>query len=89
MTRHNEATQFSPAVQPHFVTQITHQLTSSAKQKIRGPEYSHSLLAERYGDRIPVQARFSAPVHIGAGTHISSHTFGTVSFTGYDGWDVA
>ena len=33
-------------------------------------------------DRIPVGARFSAPVQTGCGTHPASYTMGTVSFPG-------
>jgi len=32
------------------------------------------------GDRIPVGARFSAPVQTGRGSHPASYTMGTVSF---------
>ena len=31
-----------------------------------------TLRAERFGDRIPVEARFSAPVHTGFGAHPAS-----------------
>jgi hypothetical protein len=34
------------------------------------------------GDRIPVQARFSAPVQTGPGAHQDSYTVGTGSFPG-------
>jgi len=33
-------------------------------------------------DRIPVAARFSAPVHTGPGAHPASYTMGTMSFPG-------
>jgi hypothetical protein len=36
----------------------------------------------RFGDRIPVEARFSAPVQIGPGAHPASCTMGTGSFGG-------
>ena len=39
-------------------------------------------MAGRSGDRIPVGARFSAPVQTGPGTHPASCTMGTVSFPG-------
>ena len=42
--------------------------------------YSDSLRAGRSGDRIPVGARFSAPVQTGSGTHPASYTMGTGSF---------
>ena len=35
-----------------------------------------------HGDRIPVGARFSAPVQTGPGAHPASCTMGTVSFPG-------
>jgi hypothetical protein len=44
--------------------------------------YSDSLRVERSGDRIPVKARFSAPVQNVTGVHPVSYTKGTGSFTG-------
>jgi DNA-binding sugar fermentation-stimulating protein len=41
-----------------------------------------SLRAGRSGDRIPVEARFSAPVQTGPGVHPASYTMGTGSFPG-------
>ena len=41
-----------------------------------------SLWAGRSGDRIPVGARFSAPVQTGPGAHPASYTMGTGSFPG-------
>jgi hypothetical protein len=41
-----------------------------------------SLRAGRYGDRIPVEARFCAPVHTVPEAHPASYTMGTVSFPG-------
>ena len=38
--------------------------------------------AGQSGDRIPVEARFSAPVQTGAGAHPASYTMGTGSFPG-------
>ena len=40
------------------------------------------LRAGRSGDRIPVEARFSAPVQTGPGAHPASCTMGTGSFPG-------
>jgi len=40
------------------------------------------LRAGRSGDRIPVGARFSAPVQTGPGVHPASCTMGTGSFPG-------
>ena len=44
--------------------------------------YSDWLLAGWSGDRIPVGARFSAPVQTGPGAHPASCTMGTGSFPG-------
>ena len=44
--------------------------------------YSDSLRAGRSGDRIPVGARFSAPVQTGPGAHPASCKMGTGSFPG-------
>ena len=41
-----------------------------------------SLLTGRSGDRIPLGARFSAPVQSGPGAHSSSYRMGTGSFPG-------
>ena len=52
----------------------------------RGPgqpgRYSDSLRAGRFGDKIPVEARFSVPVQPGLGVHPASYTTGTGSFPG-------
>ena len=45
-------------------------------------QYSDSLRAGRSGDRIPVQARFSAPVQTGPGTHSALYTRRTGLFPG-------
>jgi hypothetical protein len=42
--------------------------------------YSDLLWAGRFGDRIPVGTRFSAPVQTGPGTNPASCTVGTGSF---------
>ena len=44
--------------------------------------YSDWLRAGRSADRIPVEARFSAPVQTGPGAHPASCTRGTGSFPG-------
>jgi hypothetical protein len=44
--------------------------------------YSDLLQSGRSGDRIPVGARFSAPVQTGRGAHPASCTMGTGSFPG-------
>jgi hypothetical protein len=45
-------------------------------------QYSDSLRAGRSGDRIPVGARFYAPVQTGPGAHPTSYTMRTGSFPG-------
>ena len=44
--------------------------------------YSDSLRSRRSGDRIPVGARFSAPVQTSHGAHLTSYTRGTGSLPG-------
>jgi hypothetical protein len=46
--------------------------------------YSDWLRAGRSGDRIPVRARFSAPVQTGPGAHTTSCKMGTVSLPGVE-----
>ena len=50
-------------------------------KQIYGPRYlsrySDSLRSVRFGDRIRVEATFSAPVQTGPGTHPASYTKGT------------
>ena len=47
--------------------------------------YSDSLRNGRSGDRIPVGARFSAPVQTGPGAYPASYIMGTGSFQGVNG----
>jgi len=44
--------------------------------------YSDSLRVGPFGDQIPVEARFSAPVQNGRGAHPASYTMGTGSTSG-------
>jgi hypothetical protein len=72
-----------------FVRQVTARvliaqpLYSMVMIDLGGPG-SDWLWAERFGDRIPVGARFSAPVQTGPGAHPASCTMGTGSFTGVE-----
>ena len=70
-----------------FYVTIVAWLTSSIMYRtICGPvqlsRYSDWLRAGGSGDRIPVEARFSAPVQTGPGAHPASYTMGTGSFPG-------
>jgi len=38
---------------------------------------SSPLRAERFGDRVPVEAKFSAPFHTGPGAHATYYTMGS------------
>ena len=44
--------------------------------------YNDSLCAGRAGDRIPAEAKFSAPVQTGPGAYLDSYTMGTGIFRG-------
>ena len=44
--------------------------------------YSDKLRTGRSRDRIPMEARFSAPLQTGPGAHPASYTMGTESFPG-------
>ena len=47
-----------------------------------GAGITQSVQDGRSGDRIPLGATFSAPVHTGPGAHLVSYTMGTESFPG-------
>jgi hypothetical protein len=47
-----------------------------------GQDSSVGKAAGRSGDRILVEARFSAPFQTGSGAHPASYTMGTASFLG-------
>jgi hypothetical protein len=57
-------------------------LTSQCGWAGKRSRYSDCLWAGRSGDRIPVGARFSAPVQTGPEAHQASCTMGTGSFPG-------
>ena len=60
-------------------------INPNTPNKLGGPGSSVGIATElragRSGDRIPVGARFSAPVQPGRGAHPASCTMGTGSFT--------
>ena len=74
----------------HFLRVSTVTLCLDAKETLShttqtGPgwlsRYSDSLRAGGTGDRIPVEAIFSAPVQTGSGAHPTSYTVGTGSLS--------
>jgi hypothetical protein len=67
----------------HFVSQISYCNLGILTDKchfLYDCWYYYYLQAGRSGYRIPVGARFSAPIQTGPGTHPASYTMGTGSF---------
>jgi hypothetical protein len=62
----------------HVLRFIEHQMMERWARKFH--RYSDWLRAERFRDRIPLGARFTAPVQTGPGTHPAFCTRGTGSF---------
>jgi hypothetical protein len=58
--------------------------TSGNRRPGSSDRYSEWLQPVRSGDRIPLGARFSAPVQTGPGAHPASCTMGTGSFPGVE-----
>ena len=58
------------------------QINQTIMGPVQGSQYSDSLRAGRSRYRIPVGARFSAPVHTGPGSHPAYYAMGTGSFPG-------
>jgi len=57
-----------------------YKLTYSIRRAAQRSRYSDWLRAGRFGNLIPVAARFSAPVQTSPGTHSAFGTMGTGSF---------
>ena len=64
----------------HSITLIC--LATLSMGSLDSSRYSDSLRAGRFGDQIPVGARFSAPLQTSSETHPASCTMGTGSFLG-------
>jgi hypothetical protein len=63
----------------HYIRTNIVLFKSKGQQQLN--QYSNSLQAERSGNRITVEARFSAPIQTGPGAHPSSYTMGTRSLS--------
>jgi hypothetical protein len=61
---------------------VPHKMGGGGEQR---SQYNDSLRTGRSGDRIPMEARFSAPVHTVPRAHPASYTMGTGSFPGLKG----
>jgi hypothetical protein len=66
----------------NMTDQVLHPCETRDRTAFLYSRCSDSLRAGRSGDRVPVWARFSAPVLTGRGAHPASHTMGTGSFPG-------
>ena len=64
----------------HFPSRVPPHSERSILNYMFEGRYSDSLRAGRLGDRIPVGARFSAPIQTGPGTYPTSYTRGTGYF---------
>ena len=63
--------------------------TAWAGGSVERSKYTESLRAGLSGDRMPVEARFYAPLQAGSGFHPASYIIGTGSLSrGYSGRDV-
>jgi len=67
----------------HFVTYLPKYTASHPRRpQNMWRSFESPLRAGRYGDRIPVETRFSAPIQTGHRAHPASRTVGTGSFPG-------
>jgi hypothetical protein len=64
-----------------FITRIYHDARCSECHTSSVGRYSDWVRGGRSGDRIPVEARFSAPIETGPGTHPASSTMCTGSLS--------
>ena len=64
------------------IDQFLHPCETRGRTALLHSRYSDSLRAGRFGDRIPVKARFSAPVQTGPGAYPAYRTMSTGSFPG-------
>jgi len=75
---------FCYSTEPHYCQNVSNpRFTYAFVIELLGRDWINVLLrAGRSGYRIPVRARFTAPVQTGSGAHPSSCTIGTGSFPG-------